>query len=370
MNDNQKTLSPTTMIFRGAFIYNPVLVQVIGICPIVAATVSLSAAAVLAAITVLLLIICETFASVALKRVPAWIRVAIYMVIGLLIACPVMYFMDARNYEVVTSIGIYLPLLAVSSLAALRCEKFAVKNNPLASFIDAFSAGIGYSAVFLTVGAIRELLGSGTIGGRVIFGNPVAPGLLMTFGGFIVLGLLAAFHKSIVIRFFPRFERDMNFKIKTARAEEQRAVYVRRNSVRKPARLNQAESIEPESANAENNGKNNQSDTKPFERVVYVPDIPQAETSSSELMPLEETSEEISSELKEREPEAEPREETAQPACEKIIPPDDEEINPPAEGENIAEENSPDINEPDDDEFDRDISELFENFRKKHNLDD
>ncbi len=365
------------MIFRGAFIYNPVLVQVIGICPIVAATVSLLAAAVLAAITVLLLIICETFASVALKRVPAWIRVAIYMVIGLLIACPAMYFMDTRNYEVVTSIGIYLPLLAVSSLAALRCEKFAVKNNPLVSFIDALSAGSGYSAVFLTVGAIRELLGSGTIGGRVIFGNPAASGMLMTFGGFIVLGLLAALHKSIVIRFFPRFERDMNFRIKTARAEEQRAVYVRRNSVRKPARLNQAESIEPESANAENNGKNNQSDTKPSERVVYVPDIPQAETlpqtktdASSELMPLEETAQEISSELKEREPETEPREETAPQAYEEVITPDDEEINPPAEGENIAEENSPDINEPDDDEFDRDISELFENFRKKHNLDD
>jgi|LSQX01.3.fsa_nt_gb electron transport complex protein RnfE len=367
MSDKQRKLSPSTMIFRGAFIYNPVLVQVIGICPIVAATVSLPAAAVLAAITVLLLIICETFASVALKRVPAWIRVAIYMIIGLLIACPAMYYMDARNYGVATSIGIYLPLLAVSSLAALRCEKFAVRNNPLASFIDAFSAGLGYSVVFLIVGAIRELLGNGTIAGRVIFENPAAPGLLMTFGGFTVVGLLAALHKAIVIRFFPRFEKDMSFKIKTSRAEEQRAASVR-GSEKKPSALNRGKITGPDTASNENTGiSKTEALPKTSEKVVYVPDIPQGEEaaeqspSDSEVLPLEETALEIASDYNEPQPEKQQQDETDVPAR-------GDEITPKAADENNGEDNPNEINEYAD-EFDRDISELFENFRKKHNLD-
>lgn len=80
--------------------------------------------------------------------------------------------------------GIFLPLLAVNSLIALHCERFAVKHNFKATALDAVSAGFSYAAVILIVGVVREILGSGTVY-SVKLNIPVKlPGLLMPFGGF------------------------------------------------------------------------------------------------------------------------------------------------------------------------------------------
>ncbi len=378
------------MLLRGAFIYNPVLVQVIGICPIVAATVSLSAAAVMAAITVLLLLICEILASVALKKVPAWIRVAIYMAVGLLIACPVMYIADIRDYVMGVSIGIYLPLLAVSSLTALRCEKFAVKNNALASFFDAAAAGLGYSAVFLIVGAVREFLGSGTIGGKVIVQNAPMPGMLMTFGGFIVIGMLAALHKYIAIKIFPRFERDMTFKIKTSKAEALKVPSIHRRDAGNPVAMKDITELLPES---ENRGSDemrdetpedgneigiDEADSRPLGGVVYVPDIPEAEEPEEAEETIEEISEETAEEITPDIFDGLPEEINKDDAQNIIkdfemlnneIEPDEDE---PAEGDIAADEGKPEAESKEgaDEDFDRNMSELFEQFKKKHNLDD
>lgn len=200
------------MLFKGAFIHNPALIQVAGICPAAAAAVSLKAGALLAGVSVLLLLVTQFIASAFLKRVPRRARMAIYLLIGLGLVCPVILFTERTGLDAVSGVGIYLPLLAVNSLTAFRCEKIAVKNSVRVSVLDALSAGIGYAAVLLLTGFLRELLGSGQIAGKPVH-TPAVPGFLMPFGGFLVLGFMAAALRGFVNRRIPRFSREMNFEI-------------------------------------------------------------------------------------------------------------------------------------------------------------
>lgn len=97
-----------------------------------------------------------------------------------------------------------MPLLAVNSLIALHCERFAVKHNFKATALDAVSAGFSYAAVILIVGVVREILGSGTVY-SVKLNIPVKlPGLLMPFGGFLLLGFMAAALKAIINKNTPK----------------------------------------------------------------------------------------------------------------------------------------------------------------------
>jgi len=137
---------------------------------------------------------------------------ALYLLIGLGLVCPVILFTERTGLDAVEVVGIYLPLLAVNSLTAFRCEKIAVKNSVRVSVLDAVSAGIGYAAVLLLTGLLRELLGSGQIAGKPVH-TPAVPGFLMPFGGFLVLGFMAAALRGFVNRRIPRFSREMNFEI-------------------------------------------------------------------------------------------------------------------------------------------------------------
>ena len=106
-----------------------------------------------------------------------------------------------------------MPLLAVNSLIALHCERFAVKHNFKATALDAVSAGFSYAAVILIVGVVREILGSGTVY-SVKLNIPVKlPGLLMPFGGFLLLGFMAAALKAIINKKYPEKHPDASFDL-------------------------------------------------------------------------------------------------------------------------------------------------------------
>jgi Na+-translocating ferredoxin:NAD+ oxidoreductase subunit E len=213
MPKKQKQPPLSDIFLRGSLIHNPVLVQVIGICPVVAAAVSFRAAALLAVIYSLILIVTQVIASAFLKRIVRWVRVAVYLIIGLIIVSPFIYYLEKYDIGIRITLGIYLPLLAANSLAALRCEKVAVRNTVKYSFFDAIAASAGYSAVLLLVGFIRELLGSGSIFENPIGFLPRASGMLMPFGGFIVLGFMAALLRAYIIRRYPKYAKAMNIEI-------------------------------------------------------------------------------------------------------------------------------------------------------------
>ncbi len=201
------------VFLKGVLVQNPVLVQLIGICPVAAAAVSLRAGVLLAAVSSLIIIATHVAASAFLKNIIRWVRVAVYLLIGLAFIAPAGWLLEQYQPDLRRTLGIYLPLLAANSLIALRCEKVAVRSSVKHSLLDSIAVSIGYSAVILLTGFIRELLGNGEILEKPVRFLPAAPGLLLPFGGFLVLGFMAAALKGIVMRHFPKYAKDMGVEI-------------------------------------------------------------------------------------------------------------------------------------------------------------
>ncbi len=191
------------MILLGGYIRNPVLVQVIGICPVAAAATSLINGLALSVVFTLSMILCEVVASLLLKKVSRWVRMGFYSIIGVAVIGPAMYFLEKYELAVFSALGVYLPLMVMSSLNCVHCEKFAVKHSVKLSFYDAIASSLGYSLILILVGLIREVSGNGTILG---FDIPFIDGLagaLMPFGGLLVIGVLAALHKARIQKKYP-----------------------------------------------------------------------------------------------------------------------------------------------------------------------
>lgn len=201
-------------LFSSTFIHNPVLIQAAGLCSIVAVATTLKTAVLLAAAFFPVLIITQVFACLALKRVPRWIRVAIYLLIGTAIIAGIIYAIDTFMPEISLGAGIYLALTAANSIIALHCEKLAVKTDLRHAFFDSVATALGYAAVIIPVGALREMIGSSTIWGANIKVPMTYPAILMPFGGFLVLAFFAAALKALINKRFPEHSADTEMKIK------------------------------------------------------------------------------------------------------------------------------------------------------------
>lgn len=206
-------LTPKRIFTHGVIVKNPVLVQVIGLCPAVAAAADLLSAALLSATLIVLMVLCECTASLFLKKASRSLRVGIYFLIGLSVCVGCTYLLEQYLPEMLNLVGIYLPLMAASSAVALRSENFAVKKSVHLSFLDALANGIGTALVLMLCGAVRELLGSGTLLEQKVFVTAPLRGLAMPFGGFIVLGFMAAILKRFISGRLTQYDAEMAFGI-------------------------------------------------------------------------------------------------------------------------------------------------------------
>lgn len=202
MASNKKTPG---MLMHNAGIFNPVLVQAVGLCPVVAMATSLRSAALLAVVSAVIVTLSEFIASLFLKRVPRWVRIGIYIILGAAIVSPFMILIERVNTPLFSSLGIYLPIMAVNSLIVLRCERFAVKISPVKALLDGITASVGYATVLIITGFFRELLGNGTLAERTIFKSPALTGMLLPFGGFLILGFASAALRTMVAKFWPKY---------------------------------------------------------------------------------------------------------------------------------------------------------------------
>lgn len=198
-------------IRNSALIKNPLLFEVIGLCPVVAIAVSLRSALFLAVITTIEMVVCEVLASLLLKNVRRYWRVALYVLFGIAIIFPITYITGRFFPELNINLGVYLPLMAVNSLIALHCERVAVKRTIKESFVDALSASISYGAVAILVGIIREILANGTLMG-INLNMPVHFSALgMPFGALLILGFMAAVLKAFINKKYPEANPDKSF---------------------------------------------------------------------------------------------------------------------------------------------------------------
>lgn len=208
MSDNSRTFR---RIRNSALIKNPLLFEAIGLCPVVAIAHSLKLSVFLAVVTAIELIVCEVLASLLLKHVRRYWRVALYTVFGVGVIFPIMIFTNRFFPDLTINFGIYLPLMAVNSLIALHCERVAVKNTVKDSLIDALSASLSYGAVTIIVGFLRELFANGSIGG-ISVNMPVTFSALATpFGGFLIIGFAAAGLKAFIMKKYPDKSPDRAF---------------------------------------------------------------------------------------------------------------------------------------------------------------
>lgn len=184
---------------REVFLNNPVLIQCAGLCPVIAGTASLNDALFISAELLLNLLITCFIASLLLKKVPRFIRVVIYLVIGTAISCGALYLIRRFGFiNIGLDLKILIPVVAVNSITAVHAETYSVKHTVKSSVYDAFAAGIGASLVIVIVGILREIIGSGTIGGLELNTKFRMEGMSLPFGCLITLGFLAALLKMMI----------------------------------------------------------------------------------------------------------------------------------------------------------------------------
>lgn len=177
---------------------NPVLVQLLGMCPTLAVTTSLKNAIGMGLAATAVLIFSNLFISILRKIIPSQIRIAAYIVIISGFVTAVEMLMHAYLPSLYSSLGIFIPLIVVNCIILARAEAYASKNPPLASLWDGLCMGLGFTFALALLGTVREILGAGTILGYDITFGVYKPAIIFILppGAFITLGcLIAAINK-------------------------------------------------------------------------------------------------------------------------------------------------------------------------------
>ena len=187
---------------EGLITNNPVLVQVLGMCSVLAITTSFFNGLGMCAAFTVILTLSNIIISAIRKIVPDKIRIAMFIVVIAGFVTMVDLFLQAFVPALAESLGVFIPLIVVNCIILGRAESFSYKNGVAASFVDGICQGIGYTLTLLAMCIIREFLGNGTFGGGLL--GPEAKGIqiipaefgigVMTLpvGGFLTLGVLIA----------------------------------------------------------------------------------------------------------------------------------------------------------------------------------
>ena len=147
---------------------NPIAVQILGICSALAVTSSLKTAAVMSIALTLVTAFSNLLISLLRNHTPSSIRMIVQMIVISSLVIVVDQILQAVAYDISKQLSVFVGLIITNCIVMGRAEAFAMKNPPIPSFIDGIGNGLGYSAMLMAVGTVRELLGSGSL-----FGIPV-----------------------------------------------------------------------------------------------------------------------------------------------------------------------------------------------------
>ena len=202
-----------TGIFWETFLTkNIVLVQAIGLCPIIAAGTTLQYGVVLAICTAAVLLPTSLFMSLFGEKIPAWLRPPVYTVgASLLLVIAAIVVDQCISHEIYAYLYLFLPLMAVNTIFTYRAGGFSISNRPAAALVDALGASVGFGLVICLVSALRELAAYGTLWGVSMNVSFRFPEAALPFTGFLLLGFMAAllqWIQSIISRLVSRKEAD------------------------------------------------------------------------------------------------------------------------------------------------------------------
>ncbi len=144
---------------------NPVVVQVLGICSVLAVTAKFEPALVMGISVTAVLAFSNVIISLIRNTIPNNIRIIVQLVVVAALVIVVDQILKAYNYEVSKALSVFIGLIITNCILMGRLEAFALSNKPWPSFLDGVGNGIGYAIILVIVGFFRELLGSGSIMG-------------------------------------------------------------------------------------------------------------------------------------------------------------------------------------------------------------
>jgi electron transport complex protein RnfE len=207
MSENYRTI-----VNSGFWTNNPGLVQLLGLCPLLAVTGTLINGLGLGLATTATLITSNVTVSLIRKLIRPEVRIPVFVLVIASTVTMIELSMNAWFHELYKVLGIFIPLIVTNCTIIGRAEAFASRNTVSKSFVDGLSMGLGFTLVLVMLGAMREMIGQGTLFAQahMMFGEAARdmtitlaadyPGFLLALlppGGFIGLGLLIALKNSI-----------------------------------------------------------------------------------------------------------------------------------------------------------------------------
>lgn len=156
-------ISNRTVFFNPFSKNNPVVVQVLGICSVLAVTAKLEPAIVMGISVIAVLAFSNVIISLIRNTIPTNIRIIVQLVVVAGLVIIVDQLLKAYTYDVSKQLSVFIGLIITNCILMGRLEAFAMANKPWPSFLDGVGNGIGYSLILIIVAFFRELLGSGTL---------------------------------------------------------------------------------------------------------------------------------------------------------------------------------------------------------------
>ncbi len=185
------------VLVNGIIKENPTFVLLLGMCPTLGTTSSAINGMSMGLATMCVLIVSNFIIALIKKLIPDAVRIPAYIVVIASLVTVLQMVIKAYAPDIDKSLGLFIPLIVVNCIILGRAESFAAKNGPIASIFDGIGIGLGFTLGLTSLGAVRELLGTGSIFGVTLWGESY--GMLMFVlapGAFLVLGyLIVLFNK-------------------------------------------------------------------------------------------------------------------------------------------------------------------------------
>ncbi|MBG7610968.1 NADH:ubiquinone reductase (Na(+)-transporting) subunit D [Polaribacter sp. BAL334] len=182
---------------------NPITIQVLGICSALAITAELKASIVMAISVMFVLALGNVVISLMRNIIPSKIRIIVQLVVVAALVIIVDLVLKAFAYELSKTLSVFVGLIITNCIIMGRFEAFALGNSPWRSFLDGIGNAAGYGLILIIVGFFRELLGSGTLLGFKVLGDPIEKSGLYAIGyennGFMLLSPMALIVVGVII---------------------------------------------------------------------------------------------------------------------------------------------------------------------------
>src|SRR5690554_4011735 len=182
---------------------NPITIQVLGICSALAITAQLKASIVMAISVLAVMGIGNVVISLMRNIIPSKIRIIVQLVVVAALVIIVDQVLKAFAYSLSKELSVFIGLIITNCIIMGRFEAFALANGPWRSFLDGIGNAAGYGVILVIVGFFRELLGSGTLMGYQVLGDPITKSGLYAIGyennGFMLLSPMALIVIGLII---------------------------------------------------------------------------------------------------------------------------------------------------------------------------